>query len=242
MSPSTYDAVLFDNDGVLVEPPASETQSAAIEAAFASVGVSNVAPDHVEALRRGVTPDLLDDIAGAYDLDAPALWAARERYDEDSQLEAFRAGDRTTYDDVDAVGALDAPRGVVSNNHHSTVGFVLDFFDLDCWFDTHYGRPMTVESLDLKKPNGHYLDRALADLGVRDGGGANTGTGAALYVGDSASDVTAAERTGLDSVFVRREHRPAVPESVTPTYVVDGLDELVDIANGESGSDETDSA
>ncbi|WP_276260797.1 HAD family hydrolase [Haloglomus litoreum] len=226
---SPYDAVLFDNDGVLVEPPAPTTQAAAIEAAFESVGVPDVDPAHVDALRHGVTVERLRDIAAAYDLDPAALWAARERFDEDSQVDAFRAGDRTTYDDVDAVGRVDGPRGVVSNNHHSTVAFVLDHFDLGGWFDTHYGRPMTVESLDLKKPNTHYLDRALADLDAA----------SALYVGDSASDVVAAERAGLDSAFVRREHCPAVPEGVAPTHVVDGLDEVAAIANdGDAGGAE----
>jgi phosphoglycolate phosphatase len=225
---SPYDAVLFDNDGVLVEPPAPATQAAAIEAAFESVGVDDVDPTHVDALRHGVTVDALHDIAGAYDLDPATLWAAREQFDEDSQVEAFHAGDRTTYDDIDAVGQIAGPRGVVSNNHHSTVAFVLDHFDLGGWFDTHYGRPMTVGSLELKKPDTHYLDRALADLDAA----------SALYVGDSASDVVAAARAGMDSVFVRREHRPTVPDGVAPTHVVDGLDEVAAIANGRVGAED----
>ena len=41
---SPYDAVLFDNDGVLVEPPAPETQRAAIREAFLAVGVDDPRP------------------------------------------------------------------------------------------------------------------------------------------------------------------------------------------------------
>ena len=55
---------------------------------------------------------------------------------------------------------------------------------------------MTVESLERKKPNTHYVERALSDLDAD----------AALYVGDSESDVVAADRAGLDSAFVRRPH------------------------------------
>jgi phosphoglycolate phosphatase len=224
---SPYDAVLFDNDGVLVEPPAPETQGEAIRAAFEHVGVADPAPEHVDALRHGVTADRLDRVSSVYDLDPATLWAAREEFDERSQFDAFRDGERTTYADVDALAAVPGPRGVVSNNHHSTVTFVLDFFDLGSRFDTHHGRPMTVESLARKKPNSHYLDRALTDLTAE----------MALYVGDSASDVVAAERAGMDSVFVRREHCPAVPDDVTPTHVVDGLDELPTIVE-HGGSDE----
>lgn len=218
---SPYDAVLFDNDGVLVEPPTAGAQTAAIEAAFEALGVADAAPEHVEALRYGVTVEELDAVAAAYGLDPAALWAARERFDEDAQLDAFRAGERATYDDIDALADVAGPRAVVSNNHHSTVSFVLDFFDLDARFDTHYGRPMTVESLTRKKPEPHYLNRALADLGASSG----------LYVGDSASDIVAAERAGLDSVFVRRSHQPTVPADVTPTHVVDGLEAVATLAS-----------
>lgn len=223
---SPYDAVLFDNDGVLVEPPAPETQGAAIRVAFEHVGVADPAPEHVDALRHGVTADRLDRVSSAYDLEPAVLWAAREEFDERSQLDAFRAGKRTTYTDIDALAEVPGPRGVVSNNHHSTVAFVLDFFDLDSWFDTHHGRPMTVESLTRKKPNPQYLERALAALGAD----------SALYVGDSATDVVAAERAGLDSVFVRRAHCPSVPAHVAPRHAIDGLDELPAIVEG-SGSE-----
>jgi phosphoglycolate phosphatase len=213
-----YDAVLFDSDGVLVEPPARETQMSALQAAFRDLGVENPDEVHLDGLAGGVTPDRLRSIALAYDLDPERLWDARERFDERSQFEAFRAGDRTTYDDVAAIRQLSTPRGVVSNNHHSTIEFKLDFFDLGPLFDTYYGREMTVESLDRKKPNTHYVDRALSDLDAE----------SALYVGDSESDVVAAHRAGLDSVFLRREHCRDVELGVEPTYEAETLECVVD--------------
>jgi phosphoglycolate phosphatase-like HAD superfamily hydrolase len=128
---------------------------------------------------------------------------------------------RDRYDDTDAITDLPRLRGVVSNNHHSTVRFVLEFFDLWGLFDTHHGRPMTVESLRLKTPNSHYLDRALDALGAD----------SALYVGDSASDVVAAGRAGLDSVFVRRPHCRDADLPVAPTHEVRGLHEVSELVN-----------
>ncbi|WP_254545028.1 HAD family hydrolase [Halomarina pelagica] len=212
-----YDAVLFDSDGVLVEPPASETQIEATRAAFREVGVDDPERRHLLDLTSGVTVDGLREICAAYDLDAETFWDARERHDERSQFEAFRANLRTRYDDVTAIAELPENRGVVSNNHHSTVEFKLDFFDLRPLFDTFYGREMTIESLSLKKPNAHYLERALADLSAE----------SALYVGDSESDVVAAHRAGLDSVFLRRSHRRDVDLSVAPTFEVDSLHDVV---------------
>jgi hypothetical protein len=99
---------------------------------------------------------------------------------------------------------------------------LLDFFDLRPSFDTYYGREKTVESLSLKKPNPHYLERALSDLEAE----------TALYVGDSESDVAAAHRAGVDSAFVRRPHCREVELTASPTHDVDdlhGVATIVDI-------------
>ncbi|MDJ1433459.1 HAD family hydrolase [Halostagnicola sp. A-GB9-2] len=218
---TTYDSVLFDSDGILVDPPASETQADATRDAFRSVGATAVEPHHVDAIVEGVTLEELHEICTTYDLEPERFWKARERLDEESQFEKFRDGARALYDDVSAIAALPHTCGVVSNNHHSTIEYVLDAFDLHSLFDTYYGREKTLESLELKKPNTHYLEKALADLEAD----------SALYVGDSESDVIAAHRAGLDSVFVRREHCRSVDLSVTPTYDVSDLLELSEIVD-----------
>jgi phosphoglycolate phosphatase-like HAD superfamily hydrolase len=53
----------------------------------------------------------------------------------------------------------------------------------------------------------------MADLGVSN----------PLFVGDSASDVQVAENAGLDSVFLRREHRADYDLPVEPTYELESL-------------------
>jgi len=221
---TAYETVLFDSDGVLVEPPTPEVQAAATRAAFRAVGVGEVDQQSIDDVIAGVTVDRLHDICASYDLDPATFWAAREAHDERSQFEQFEAGTRSRYDDVTAILDLECPCGVVSNNHHSTIEFVLERFDLEATFDTYYGRPKTIESLSLKKPNPHYLEQARIDL---DGDPEST-----LYVGDSESDVVAAERAGMDSVFVRRSHRSAVSLSADPTHEVDTLHGVVDVLTG----------
>jgi HAD superfamily hydrolase (TIGR01549 family) len=223
-----YDAILFDNDGVLIHPPAYETQAAATRDAFAAVGAEAIEREHVDDIVSGVTVDRLHEICAAYDLEVDAFWEAREHHDERAQFDEFRAGERTCYDDVDALADLAHACGVVSNNHHSTVEFVLEYFELASHFDVHYGREKTVESLRRKKPNAHYLDRALEDLDAE----------SALYVGDSESDVVAAHSAGLDSAFVRREHCRDVELAVTPTYEVETLHEVTEIATREGAVDD----
>ncbi len=62
-----YDAVLFDNDGMLVEPPSDEALRAAAESAFAAVGVERPDEDHLAEIIRGVTPDSLREVCSVYD-------------------------------------------------------------------------------------------------------------------------------------------------------------------------------
>lgn len=222
-----YDAVLFDNDGILVQPPGSETQAAATRTAFEAVGVDDPEPEHVDAIGSGLTVEELRELCAAYDVDPEAFWDARERHDEESQLDAFRAGERDCYDDVAAIEELSVPCGVVTNNHHTTIEFVLEYFDLDAWCETFHGRPKTIESLARKKPDPHFLELACEAIG--DGVGAES----VLYVGDSESDVVGAHRAGMDSAFVRRSHCRDVECSEAPTYEISSLRELPAIVEGQ---------
>lgn len=217
-----YDAVLFDNDGVLVEPPADDTLRSAAELAFRSVGVDDPDDDHVQDVLRGVTPDTLQAVCGAYGVDPEAFWRARDRHASEAQIAAFRAGERDCYPDAAALADLEGDLGVVSSNQHATVEFVLDHFGFGDHFDTCYGRGLGVEDLHRKKPDPHFLERALADLGAD----------AALFVGDSESDVVAAHNAGLDAAFVRRDHCADVELSVEPTYEVEDLWAVAERAGG----------
>lgn len=217
---SNYDAVLFDNDGILVEPPVDDSKSVAVTEAFREMGVEDVDTTHVDALLSGVTIETVHEVCENYDLDAEAFWAARERHDERVQLADFRAGTRRCYDDVSALAELPQACGVVSNNHHSTIAFLLEYFELEPFFETYHGREMAIETLELKKPNTHYIEQAITDIGCE----------SALFVGDRELDVIAAERAGLDSAFVRRQHNESVALSTPPTYEVEDLHGLVDVA------------
>ncbi|NHN58378.1 MULTISPECIES: HAD family hydrolase [Halorussus] len=215
-----YDAVLFDNDGVLVEPPSDEALRAAAESAFAAVGVDRPEESHLAEIIRGVTPDSLREVCSVYGLDPHEFWAARDRHASEVQVAEFRDGDRDRYPDVAAIEELAHDFGVVSSNQHETVEFILDYYGMSDLFGTYYGRGMGVEDLERKKPDPHFLDRALDDLGAE----------TALFVGDSKSDVEAARRAGLDSVFVRRDHCADVELSVEPDYEVADLHGVAEIA------------
>ncbi|WP_435124371.1 HAD family hydrolase [Halobaculum sp. D14] len=211
-----YDAVIFDNDGVLVGRTSYDVLHEAAWDTFESLSVEDPDPDHVESMVVGVTPEQVEQVCATYDLTPREFWAARDRTAFEAQRREIHAGRKRLYDDIDTLRELSAPLGVVSSNQQETVDYVLDHYGVDDLFGTAYGREPTVESLRRKKPNSHYIDRALADLDAE----------TALFVGDNESDVEAAHNAGVDSAFIRRPHRRNYDLSVSPTYDIDDLTDL----------------
>lgn len=216
----SYDAIVFDVDGVLVEPADRETLEEGVRRTFRSFDVPGPADEHVEAMAIHVTVDAVREVCTAYDLDPDAFWRERDRRSSAVQREAIRAGRKPLYDDLDVLERLDHPKGVVSANQQSTIDFILEYFEFDGTFETAYGREPGLEGLRRKKPDPYYLERAIADLDAE----------TALFVGDSESDVEAARRAGVDAAFVRRPHREDYDLGTDPDYEIETLASLVDIA------------
>ncbi|WP_255148901.1 HAD family hydrolase [Halorarius halobius] len=218
----TYDALLFDHDGVLlrVDPGDRERFHDAVREAFAAVGADPDAED-VRELVYGVSPEQVQAVADRYGVDPEAFWRARDEHCSRVQRRAIDAGEKRLYDDVDALAALDRPLGVVSTNQQATLEHVVETFgDRLPAFESVHGRPPTIRSLRRKKPNPHYLERALDALDAT----------RALYVGDSPHDVEAAHAAGLDAAFLRREHNADVEPDRSPEYELQGLEEIRTIA------------
>mgnify|MGYP006282860777 FL=1 len=222
-----YESVVFDVDGVLLRPHADHpgVYHSAVEEAFRAFDVTPPASD-VEAFFGGSekTLDGMRRVCERHGVDFEAFWPERERQSSKLQRRMMERSERELYDDCSVLSPLAETHdlGLVSNNQHATVEFMLDHFGLDDHFETAYGRTPTVEGYQRTKPDAYYLERALDDLGTR----------SALYVGDSASDVVAAHRAGLDSAFVWRDHRSGYELPAEPTHEIDRLTELTDRVAG----------
>ncbi len=214
-----YDAVIFDNDGVLVGRTPFDTLREAAWTAFETAGVVDPDPDHVETVAAGITPEELTSICDTYGLDPAEFWRARDQATTQAQIEDVHAGRKTLYDDLAALRSLEIPLGIVSSNQQATIDFLMDHFNLAARFHTAYGREPTPDGLRRKKPNPHYLEQALDDLGAE----------TALFVGDNESDITAAHAAGIDSAFIRRPHRRDWDLQIDPTYDIRDLHDLVPI-------------
>ncbi|KAB1198289.1 MULTISPECIES: HAD family hydrolase [Haloferax] len=214
-----YDSVIFDHDGVLTTLVDISLLQDATWAAFDELGVTDPDPTHVEQMVINVSPDDVHTVAGAYDLDPETLFRTRDEFSSSYQCAAVRDGRKRPYDDFDSIRRIGAPLGIVSSNQQETIDFVLSHLDVTDLFGVAYGREPSMSSLHRKKPEPYYLERAMSELGVE----------SPLFVGDSDTDIAAAEAAGVDSAFIRRDHRADHTPSPDPTHEVSGLDDLLAI-------------
>jgi HAD superfamily hydrolase (TIGR01549 family) len=219
--PTDGHALLFDMDGVLIEGRGADdaVHERACEDALEEYGV-DVPDRHRAALATYEYEDDFVDACRAVGVDPTDFYAARERHSARRIVERLRAGERGLYPDVDAIDRLaDRHRlGLVSNNYQPAVEFVVDHHGLDA-FDFARGRDVGVDGFRRRKPDPHYLCEGLDALDADAG----------YYVGDRETDVLAAERAGIEGVFVRREHNADSRLTVDPAHEIGSLAELVDL-------------
>jgi HAD superfamily hydrolase (TIGR01549 family) len=216
--------VLFDMDGVILEGWGTDDiiHSHALDDVLNERGM-RVTGD----LRRPLeTYEYNDDFRAACEelgVDPATFYRAREERSAKRSIEQLAAGTRCLCSDADALDELSEHTtvGLVSNNYDPTVAFVVDHFRLDA-FSFVRGRDLGPDGFRRRKPDPHYLNEALEALGASGG----------LYVGDRATDIIAAERAGLDGVFVRREHNASLDLDVEPTAEIGSLHELIPLVSG----------
>jgi HAD superfamily hydrolase (TIGR01549 family) len=213
-----YDAIVFDNDGVLTYPTDESVLTEASRRAFAAFDVDPT-PSDVRSLVDDLSVETVRTLAERYEVDADAFWRRHETERTARQLAAIRDGEKPLYDDVETLADLAVPTAIVSNNQHATIEHIVAEFGLEAMFEAYYGREPSLRGLERRKPDPSYLEAALDELGVE----------SALYVGDSRVDVAAARAAGVDAAFVNRPHRRGYRLDIRPTYRLDSLAELASL-------------
>lgn len=211
-----YDAVVFDYDGVLMEPTPIDVLQDAVRTAFADAGIEP-RDDHVEDLAISVQYDRFLETCDHYGVDPVDFWHARDTAFTHHQTALLEDGGKRLYDDYDVIETVRFPRGIVSSNQQATLEHHLAHAGIDHLFHAVHGREPHPDSIRKKKPNPHYLHEALDALDAD----------SALYVGDRDSDIEAAHNAGIDSAYIHRDHNNGA--TVTPTYELESLYDLRDI-------------
>lgn len=206
----SYDAVVLDSDGVLVEPPQASTL---IDVARTALDRTGVTADP-RAVARSFQSGSIEDVASRCreaGVDVATFCQTATTTAFAAQREALEEGCRSIYDDVRTLRSIDVPLGVVSDNQPHFVQYLLRHAGLADVIRTVRCRPFAPETLDRRKPNPENLAAALSDLDAE----------TAAYVGDTAADVEAAASLGIDSVLLERDG--SVDVETEPDYRIDSL-------------------
>ncbi|GAB6878929.1 HAD family hydrolase [Halorubrum gandharaense] len=216
------DAVLFDMDGVFLVGAGTDpaVYRTAARDALAELGVEEPPADAAETLGAVRYDPAMDAACERLGVDRDEWWAAREHHASRRTNRRVETGDRSVYDDAQAVADLpaDCTAALVTNNRQATADFVADHLFGDR-LDAVVGREPTIAGYRRRKPDPNLIETALSEIGVSDG----------LYVGDRETDLVAAERAGLRGVFLEREHNDAAALAASPDHVVGSLSELPEL-------------
>lgn len=225
-----YDAVLFDLDGTLISH--DWTTATAFETACAACGLDPFCrPETLERAKRAVAAETTDlgaatfdrrvfETAGAVagiDVDGAALASAYEAAIDPTAV-SRRPGV------CEALSATDPPAtALLTNGPERTHASKLESVGLACHFDaTVFG-----DAVDRVKPAADPFERALTIL--------ECDPERALKVGDSlAKDVRGASALGIDTVWIADEGASVPPDGPAPTYVLQSLDGLPAVIDGET--------
>lgn len=216
----TYDAILFDLDGVLItgrQTPDAVYRLATEEMLRAFGRGADAWPD---ALQDPEDADAFREASLTVDLPADAAWGYRERAATDIAHGRRRDRGRTAYADTTVLERLagEYALGVCSNNRHDSVREYIERNDWGGHVDAFRGRLPTLPDFDRRKPDPSYLEWLVDRMGVE----------RPLIVGDRVSDVRTATRAGWDAALLTRGDEPA-SDRVRPAYRLDSLDELADL-------------
>lgn len=222
-----YDSVILDYDGVLVTVLDSESRTEACWRAVDAVEPSGLAPDRevITRLSSSVPPGTVQELSDELGISPQTLWRFRDDMLAKVLTDAAVDGRKRPYSDVDALSGLSTvPLAIASNNQRRVVERILAEHDFGSPFEAVHAREPRLGSLHNKKPEPTFLERAHDDID----------TANPLYVGDKETDILAAQRAGMDSAFIRRDHNRDRSLDAVPTYEVTSLDEVVGLVDDPS--------
>lgn len=215
----SYDTILFDMDGVLLQGAETDSKIYEIAASQTLTGMTdgNVSDDDLSRINGFHYTQEMETVCKKLNVKTENFWEQREQFAAELENEHIRKGKRQPFDDVGILDDLAQSYnlGVVSNNRQATVDQAVSVLEME-FIDVAIGRDHSLEGYYDRKPEPTLIINALQKLETKD----------ALYVGDSKKDIIAASRANVDSAFIHRPHNTKLVMDEEPDIRLDSLTEL----------------
>ena len=218
-----FNSVVFDMDGVILNSLVESEQWKydAVDEALKSEGVE---PSNLE---KDVKDRILGDkgysecvkTSKKVGVNPRKVWNDVAKKTTVSREEQLEAGKFKLYDNarntIKALHKSDVELGIISNAPELAVELTIEHFDLKRYFKFYAG-VRNFEDLRDRKPHPNHLEMAKAEL-KRD---------PFIYIGDHESDLLAAERADMSSIWVKRKDSSL---EVEPDYTVEEVRKIREI-------------
>lgn len=215
--------MVFDMDGVLLDSMSSDKWKwDAVKKVIRSKGVE------ADKLDESTLGAVLGDqgykecikACNNLGLSPKKVWTEIAQETTLQRREKISSGDIELYENVktlvETLHQEDIKMGVISNAPEGAVKATMDEFDLKRYMHFYMG-VRSFEDLQARKPNPNHLE--IAKIEIK--------RSPMVYVGDTESDVIAANRADLKSAWINRNN---VESDVQPDYVIEDIQDLKSIA------------
>lgn len=217
-----YEAVIFDFDGVLLDADKNgfEWANDARLKKARELGYSNDLEELRALFEAEKSAEKMKAYLEKYNIEIKDL-KAWEKHIEQRKIELVENGGLKLYPGTwELLEELEVPKALVSNAYGEATDEIVRNLGLDEYLV--FWKAPSLDDIEgyveQMKPHPDMLQEAMKAMGE----------GNAVMVGDSMSDVEAAENAGIDSIYINRDGEK-VEEA---TYSVEGLEEIKEIVKG----------
>lgn len=216
-----YDGIIFDFDGVLLDSDRDDFKWAndVRREKARELGYSHDQEVLMAIFQVEKSGEKMKEFLTHHEIDVEDL-KAWEKHVEQEKIRLVRRGQLGLYPGTrELFKKLNVSKSLISNAYAEATDEIVKYLELDKYL-TFWKAPHLddIEAyVDAMKPNPDMLEEAMEKMNSEN----------ALMVGDSRSDLEAADNAGIDSVYINREGK----KMGEATHNVKNLAEIAEIMN-----------
>lgn len=214
----SYDQVIFDNDGVLLDSTTEDLEwMEQFRVREAERMGSEMTIEQSHKIFKATTGEEVRQVADETGLTVEQLREIEIRKSQ-KKIEKIRNGEISLFDSAQNIlEQIEKPKSMVSNAPRKATEFSLKHFNIHNYF--HEVRSPSLDSIETymekKKPNPEMIRETIKEKASDN----------PIYIGDSDTDIIAAEKAGIDSIHIETSGKT----DQNPTHTAKNLQQVLQI-------------